>query len=1620
MNRRSQRHIVLAWVTAVVVVELAAMAPAPPIPPLNQKVLAFASERIGEKVADGQCTSLAAEALRYAGAKRYPFEPSGDFVWGRRVPSFKEALPGDILQFRNAVFQGKRWISKRRWVSWHHEYPHHTAIVQEVREGGRFVEILHQNVGSPDADEATKQIVQKASIRPESLQQGGAVAIYRPVARDEAEKPDIRHNGLFSRRTEVAIRGDSFLINGRPTYDGRSWKGRSIEGLLLNARMVQGIFDDINPQTRSRWAYPDTKLWDPERNTHEFLAAMPLWHDHGLLSFTINLQGGSPQSYSPCRQIWHNSAFTSEGGLRPEYLDRLARILDRADELGMAVILGLFYFGQDERLKDEAAVVRAVDRATAWILDSGYKNVLIEVNNECNIAYDHAILKPERVHELIERIKARKVQGRRLLVGTSYGGGTVPGENVVRSSDFLLMHGNGVGDPARIAAMVREARAVPGYRPMPILFNEDDHFDFDQPSNNLESALSQRVSWGYFDPGSSNYRDGYQSPPVNWGINTKRKRAFFAKLKEITSERSQVDGARSHGWKSEEPNAKHEIRNNKSEEPNPKNQIRRTSWDARGVGPLPRMGVTSLDVSDDGTEIAVGTIAAFGDPNVIVLSDAGKIVRQYKVGQQWIDNVAFVAGTKDVLAICTMPAGKADDHVEIFRCRRDQVIAEKVSQKGPWFFHYGDHSNHPVLKRARAKNATAILAGNQLTVYRKDKAPTALRVPISDPDACVSLAVDGSGWTVVGTTTRESALGSNLHLFNPDQQKPVWSRAANTAVEKAPTLEKGRYGTPTLPLGSRQELPQRDEKVWAPLSVAIHANGGKRLIGAADYQGWQRWVRSSATMKDDNHGLRFMPVKPSITIYDEAGKVVQRVGPDRIEARAWYDLRFDLGGLKLYVWQHYWSCRGLAGMPLLPADDTALGYCVAVGGQAEISKRDRALATLARGTQDAIPFTAPSELGLVRMLPRGDKLITARASGVVTCGDVSKSGPSWRVDLNKEVPRSPKPWVANARARPIVPGVWQLPGGRVESDLGGQCVIEAPDGLILIEGHAGLSFEREWAAMEAAGLDPRRIKYVLATHEHGDHAPGAYLWRVITGAKFICSEEMAYTLQHHIPGNTGYGLHPPVPADVKIAEDTELDLAGLEVRALRIPGHTAGSMAWHFRKGGKTLVAFGDLIMPRGVLGYSGSVNFSATDVLASLRKLRDLKADLVLPGHGAVEGPENYFHAGIDVGQAVGWGLIKPERPDPRFRITQENVLVVGWGQNATSAACGDVNSDGWPDVVVVSPAEDASAVEGSVVKFFLNRNGKFNAEPDSKLTVPQVDQPHKIRVTMTKSGSFILVAGKTAALLTPHAENGEPGVQAKLPAFSIVPFDLADANQLRFIGEESPLVSHRFGGFYALDLPPAKTNPRIYLPAIDGPYADICMFGNDLLTSYGELHRGADVRFPKTPARQLQSAKDWTFLVVGDFNGDEQPDAAFLSNGTDGSTAAYMFYGRNKTTLCFGEKADAVLPLSALLKSTKKNEKHPLVRDTPVAADWNGDGIDDLVVAHGQSDEVLVFLGAKSGLSKDRVGRITLDYRVHYEHGVYVGDFNGDGKPDLAVFGYTNTGVGAGGPPAVYVWLQ
>jgi hypothetical protein len=335
--------------------------------------------------------------------------------------------------------------------------------------------------------------------------------------------------------TVVTISGESFLIDGSLTYSGMNYHGVSVEGLLLNSRMVQGIFDDENPETRVLWQYPDADDYDAERNTREFVAAMPQWREHGLLAFTVCLQGGGPIYGKPFPyDEYLNSAYQPDGHLKPAYMARLEAICDQAAELKMAVILSLAYFGMDHRhLEDPGAVRRMADEVVDWLADHDYRHVLIEIANESTRI--RARSGQVDVRELIPRVRERSREkyrdGFRLLCATSGGGGWLPPDDLIELMDFVLVHGNGQS-PADHVRMIKELRSREVFRssPKPIVFNEA-HTDI----RCLRVCAENHASWGYFDQGTNNYRDGYQTPPVRWDTNTEKKRAFFDLVKAIAT-----------------------------------------------------------------------------------------------------------------------------------------------------------------------------------------------------------------------------------------------------------------------------------------------------------------------------------------------------------------------------------------------------------------------------------------------------------------------------------------------------------------------------------------------------------------------------------------------------------------------------------------------------------------------------------------------------------------------------------------------------------------------------------------------------------------------------------------------------------------------------------------------------------------------------------------------------------------------------------------------------------------------------------------------------------------------------------------------------------------------------
>jgi hypothetical protein len=154
---------------------------------LNQRVLDFCTKNVGRKVGNGQCAVLAEEALKAAGARRFPpYGLEADYVWGRLVRTVNPKTdgtgavqPGDILQFRDAYFYRKTTHPDGSWEESYNEAEHHTAVVERVYQKGKVLVILGQNTG-PSEKEEERLVVQRETINFAELQKGW-VKIYRPV-----------------------------------------------------------------------------------------------------------------------------------------------------------------------------------------------------------------------------------------------------------------------------------------------------------------------------------------------------------------------------------------------------------------------------------------------------------------------------------------------------------------------------------------------------------------------------------------------------------------------------------------------------------------------------------------------------------------------------------------------------------------------------------------------------------------------------------------------------------------------------------------------------------------------------------------------------------------------------------------------------------------------------------------------------------------------------------------------------------------------------------------------------------------------------------------------------------------------------------------------------------------------------------------------------------------------------------------------------------------------------------------------------------------------------------------------------------------------------------------------
>ena len=317
---------------------------------------------------------------------------------------------------------------------------------------------------------------------------------------------------IFATSNRLCISGNKFLLD-----EVLINKSKVSEGLLINSRMVQGISDGFE-----KFPYPDTKKWNATRNNEEFVSNMESWKLKGLNGFTLGMQGGGPSS-TTSGQTHKNSAFNGDGSLKSDYINRLKLVLDESNRLDMIVILSLFYRSQVSIFGSYPNVLKATTNTLEWLQNNNYTNIIIEPANECEFSEFTKVGLGCDQHIVDLILLSQKYN---FPAGNSYkGSGHVPSDKIIQNSQVIFLHGNSMTTESAYSKQLNSVKKSKYYVGQPIVYNEAGTKLF------LDWSIKNGVGWGYYDQGKNNYKDGFQSPPVNWGINTSTKQNFFNKIK---------------------------------------------------------------------------------------------------------------------------------------------------------------------------------------------------------------------------------------------------------------------------------------------------------------------------------------------------------------------------------------------------------------------------------------------------------------------------------------------------------------------------------------------------------------------------------------------------------------------------------------------------------------------------------------------------------------------------------------------------------------------------------------------------------------------------------------------------------------------------------------------------------------------------------------------------------------------------------------------------------------------------------------------------------------------------------------------------------------------------------
>jgi glyoxylase-like metal-dependent hydrolase (beta-lactamase superfamily II) len=136
------------------------------------------------------------------------------------------------------------------------------------------------------------------------------------------------------------------------------------------------------------------------------------------------------------------------------------------------------------------------------------------------------------------------------------------------------------------------------------------------------------------------------------------------------------------------------------------------------------------------------------------------------------------------------------------------------------------------------------------------------------------------------------------------------------------------------------------------------------------------------------------------------------------------------------------------------------------------------------------------------------------------------------------------------------------------------------------------------------GCGGDRIRWILCTHTHSDHAPGAAALKAETGAEVLA-----------------FGSRDALIVDGELGDGDQIEATEFRITALHTPGHASNHLCFLLEE--ERMLFAGDHIMEGSTVVIAPPDGDMAA-YLDSLERLRPLRLRTIAPGHGQlIEDPK-------------------------------------------------------------------------------------------------------------------------------------------------------------------------------------------------------------------------------------------------------------------------------------------------------------------------------------------------------------------------------------------------------------